>query len=154
MGTDFSLRFQGISNSSSSECNIYLGNYEKSITMFFSQLSSWACSVPNAVSPLITNRGALCHLAARCQHAAPAPSSTQAPPQGAPGGPRPWVPPSHCHRDVARTAWRKSRDSGAADDSVWPSALENFQLILFFGGGKGGVGSEKETGQRSLFAWD
>lgn len=30
MGTDSDLRFQGISNSSSSECNIYLGDYEKS----------------------------------------------------------------------------------------------------------------------------
>lgn len=30
LGTDFGLHFQGISNSSSSECDIYLGNYEKS----------------------------------------------------------------------------------------------------------------------------
>lgn len=81
LGTDCGLRFQGISNSSSSECNIYLGNYEKSVTMFFSQLLPWACSVPSAVSPLIANRGSLCHLAARCPHACP-------PHPPAPRGPR------------------------------------------------------------------
>lgn len=36
-----------------------------------------------------------------------------------------------------RTAWRKSRGRAADDDGVWPSALSIFQLILFFGGGKG-----------------
>lgn len=35
------------------------------ITMFSLQLSSSACWVPSAVSQLIINRGALCHLAAR-----------------------------------------------------------------------------------------
>lgn len=51
MGTDFGLYFQGISNSSSSECNIYLGNYEKSynnvlFTAFIIRLLGSECSQP------------------------------------------------------------------------------------------------------------
>lgn len=64
LGTDFGLLFQGISNSSSSECHIYLGNYEKSynnvlFTAFIIGFLGSECSQP----PII-NRGVLCHLAA------------------------------------------------------------------------------------------
>lgn len=65
MGTDFSLHFQGLSNPSSSECNIYLGNYEKSynnvlFTAFIiSLLGSECCLPPNH------NQRRLGHLAAR-----------------------------------------------------------------------------------------
>lgn len=51
MGTDFSLHFQGLSNPSSSECNIYLGNYEKSynnvlFTAFIISLLGSECRLP------------------------------------------------------------------------------------------------------------
>lgn len=51
MGTDFGLLFQGISNSSSSECHIYLGNYEKSynnvlFTAFIIGFLGSECSQP------------------------------------------------------------------------------------------------------------
>ena len=51
MGTDFGLLFQGISNSSSSECHIYLGNYEKSynnvlFTVFIIGFLGSECSQP------------------------------------------------------------------------------------------------------------
>lgn len=168
MGTDFGLRFQGISNSSSSECNIYLGNYEKSLTMFFSQLSSWARSGPSAGSPLTANRGALCHLAAKvlASRARLAPASSTPAPRGpgrvgrvgrvGPGGTR--VGPGGTHPATAagtpRTAWR-SRDGGADENSVWLGALDNFQLILFhFSVGGRGWGVRGRVANDPCFAWD
>lgn len=70
MGTDFSLHVQGISNSSSSECNIYLGNYEKSdnnVPLTALTVGLLGCEHTQPPHP---RQGARCQLAAGCQHAA------------------------------------------------------------------------------------
>lgn len=95
--------------------------------MFFSQLSSLARWVPSAVSPLITNRGRPCHLAARRPHTTVSWDPGLCVGQVSPGlvsgaGPRRpgvGVPPSHCSEGgTAHLLGKEMRDKGDDNDNV------------------------------------